>query len=97
MEDLQYLPNNESVLDGNAAAGLLQEAFGTEMTANKVQCASCGKVSRVGALLVYGSCMGSVLRCPGCQGMMLRIASRHDALWLDMQGVTYLRQERVAP
>ncbi len=97
MQDLQYVPNSELVLDGNAVAGLLQEVFGTEMTGNRVQCAGCGRVSQVGALLVFGGPMGSVLRCPSCQTMMMRLASRQDAVWLDMQGITYLRQERVAP
>ncbi len=96
MQESQYDPSRELMLDGNAIAGLLHEVFGTEMTINQAKCASCGNVSQIGELLVFGGAMGSVLRCPSCQGMMMRIISRPDALWLDMQGVSYLKHEQVA-
>ena len=93
----QYDMSRELVLDGNAVAGLLQELFGTEMTNNQAKCASCGEVSMLGALLVFGGAMGRVLRCPRCEGIMMRIVARRGALWLDMRGISYLRLERVAP
>jgi hypothetical protein len=84
------------MLDGNAVAGLLEEVFGAEMTLNRAKCAHCGEVNMLGALLLFGGAMGSVLRCPGCEGMMMRLVARREALWLDMQGTSYLRLERVA-
>ncbi len=83
MQDSQHDPSRELMLDGNAVAGLLQEVFGAEMTANRAQCAHCGDVNMLGALLLFGGAMGSVLRCPGCEDVMVRIVARGDALWLD--------------
>jgi Zn finger protein HypA/HybF involved in hydrogenase expression len=87
-------PSLELVLDGNAAAGLLREIFGVEMTLSEARCASCGVVSRLGELRVFGGAMGDIMRCPMCQNLMMRIMSGENALWLDMQGVSYLRKER---
>lgn len=97
MQDSQYDPSrDELMLDGNGAAGLLQEVFGAEMTANLARCAHCGELNMLGALLLFGGAMGSVLRCPWCEGMMMRIVARPDAFWLDMQGTSYLRLARTA-
>jgi hypothetical protein len=76
------------------ATGLLEEVFGTDMTANESQCAACGSVSLLGELLVFGGTMGSVRSCLCCHEMMMRINSRPGSLWLDMQGISYLWQER---
>jgi len=94
MKDIQNDPDCELKLDGNAVAGLLQELFGSEMTANRARCAHCDKVSMLGALLLFGGSMGSVLRCPECEGMMMRIVARGDSFWLDMQGISYLQMKR---
>ena len=91
MQDTQYDPSCELMLDGNAVAGLLQELFGTEMTTNRAKCVHCGKVSMLGAMLLFGGAMGNVLRCPWCEGVTLRILAKDDGFWLDMQGISYLR------
>ena len=95
MPGTQYDTDEELILDGNAAAGLLHEVFGSETTAAEARCAACGAVHPVGELLVYGGAMGSVLRCPDCEEMMLRIVSTDNSLWLDMRGASYLRRGRV--
>lgn len=66
---------DDHVLDGNALAGLLAEAFGEEMTPAPRACASCRTVSAIGAYRVYASA-GYVLRCPACGDVNARIA--HD-------------------
>ncbi len=96
MKDTKHDPSCEFMLDGNAAAGLLQEIFGAEMTTNRVRCAHCGKVTMLGAMLLFGGEMGSVLRCPWCQGVMMRLLERDDDFWLDMQGISYLRLKKDA-
>ncbi len=78
-------------LDGNAAAGLLQEVFGVEVTSGWTGCAGCGARAQVGALLAYGHGMGTILRCPGCGGAQIRIARGPGRYWLDLRGVTYLQ------
>ena len=88
----------EMRLDGNAAAGTLREIFSQEMTVAAATCAGCGGESKVGTLLEYGHGMGIVLRCPGCNTAMLRIARTPGWLCLDASGVSYLRipDQRVA-
>lgn len=77
-------------LDGNAIAGLLQEIFAFEMTTAGTICASCGAEHPVGALLVYTHAMGSIVRCLGCENVMLRIAVLPGRYALDMSGVRQL-------
>src|SRR6516162_7073053 len=53
-------------LDGNAAAGLLQEIFPFEMTLAHTTCAGCGRLDAIGVLAAYLHGMGTILRCPSC-------------------------------
>ena len=80
-------------LDGNAAAGLLAEVFRREMTTVATTCAGCGALAPVGALLVYGHAMGSILRCPGCDTAIIRVTRTRDRYWLDLRGAGLLRIE----
>jgi hypothetical protein len=72
-------------LDGNAIAGVLVEALGTEMTDAPRGCQSCGAVNPVGAHLLYQGA-GYVLRCPVCGDVALRIVSREDQHVLTFAG-----------
>jgi hypothetical protein len=80
-------------LDGNAAAGLLAEIFPFEMTSAQSECAGCGQVRALGALMLYGGEMGAVLRCPSCDGVQIRIVRARGRYLLDMRGVTLLQIE----
>jgi len=80
-------------LDGNAAAGLLSEVFVLEATTARTVCAGCGAVSQVGALMAYCHGMGTVLRCPGCDTAVLRVARAGGRWWLDLRGASSLRFE----
>jgi hypothetical protein len=64
-------------LDGNGVAGLLADVFGTDMTAVRRGCGSCGAVSAVGAHRAYQGA-GTVLRCPSCGDVGMRIAVLPD-------------------
>jgi ribosomal protein S27E len=77
-------------LDGNAAGGLLGEVFAWEATAARGTCASCGAVGEVAALVVYAHAPGTVLRCPACGSVLLRIVRSADRLWLDARGLSCL-------
>ncbi len=87
-------PTHEMLLDGNAAAGLLAEIFGEEMTAAPTECANCGRVGEVGTLLAFNQAPGLVLRCPACENVMLRVVETPDAIFLDARGAVYLRLSR---
>lgn len=81
-------------LDGNAAAGLLAEIFAFEMTSAESTCAQCGATAPLGSLLLYGGQIGTVLRCPTCDHVQIRIVripERGGQYWIDMQGMKCLR------
>jgi hypothetical protein len=80
-------------LDGNAAAGVLAEIFAFDMTSAQSTCAGCGHIAPVGGLRFYGGQMGTVLRCPSCDCVQIRIVSvprGQGQYWLDMRGVALL-------
>ncbi len=86
--------NHELMLDANAAAGLLQEIFGTDMTAAPTECANCGQEGEIGTLLAFTQAPGVVLRCPSCESVVVRITQTPDAFYIDARGVVYLRLAR---
>jgi Family of unknown function (DUF6510) len=74
-------------LDGNAAAGLLQEVFAREMTTAVETCASCGTAEAVGAVHVYMAGPGMVLRCPSCASTLMVVVTAREQLHVDLSGV----------
>jgi hypothetical protein len=81
-------------LDGNAAAGVLGEIFAVEMTSAQCTCAHCGHVAPLGSLVLYGGQVGTVLRCPTCEQVqmrLVRIPKRGGQYWIDMRGISILR------
>ena len=83
--------NRELMLDANAAAGILNEIFGVEMTASPTECAHCGNEGEIGELLAFTQGPGIVLRCVKCENVILRIVQTPDAVYLDARGAVYLR------
>ena len=79
------------VLDGNAAAGVLQEIFVREITNAQVQCGACGSNTALASLRLYGAPMGTVLRCTHCDGTVIRVVHTPHARWLDLTGARYLK------
>jgi hypothetical protein len=84
----------DEVLDGNALAGALATVFGDDVTAVPGRCAHCGAVNAVGALRAYVRAPGTVLRCPACDGVILRVVETVEATYLDVRGAAYLRFDR---
>jgi hypothetical protein len=84
----------EAVLDGNAVAGVLAAAFGSDMTEVPGECAHCGTVNVVAAMRAYVRAPGTVLRCPACDGVVLRIVETPTATFVDLRGAAWLRFER---
>jgi hypothetical protein len=87
-------PAVDRELDGNALAGVLEGLFGSDMTAIPGRCANCGTVNMVGGMRAYTQAPGAVLRCPSCDGVVIRIVQTADAVLLDTRGVAYLRFQR---
>lgn len=74
-------------LDGNAIGGLLREVFAVEMTTAESTCAGCGAVNEVGRVDVYVHAPGTVVRCPGCGDVLMRIVRGRDRFWVDLSGL----------
>ena len=91
MDELPLDLNHELTLDANAAAGLLHEIFGTEMTDAPTECANCGNEADLGTLIAYTHGPGYVLRCSTCQNIVMRIVETPEAIYLDARGAVYLR------
>jgi len=83
-----------NMLDGNSAAGVLEDIFGEEMTASPTECDHCGREGELGSLLTFAQAPGLVLRCPACSEVMLRVVQTPDHTYLDVRGAVYLRLAR---
>jgi Family of unknown function (DUF6510) len=89
--DQQEKLDMEKELDGNAAGGILQEIFPFEMTLVQATCTGCGATGAIGELAVYINGMGTVIRCPSCDTVLIRVVQAKGQYWLDMQGVRVLQ------
>ena len=82
---------SDLVLNGNAAAGFLEEIFAPEITSAEVECEACGHTAALVSLRLYAPTMGAVLRCAHCDGILMRAVHTVHGRWLEMKGVRYLR------
>ena len=82
---------SDLVLDGNAAAGCLQEVFPSDITVAEIQCEACGSVRSIGATRLYAAAMAAVIRCPQCDNMLMRAVRTPHGLWLEMSGTRRLK------
>ena len=79
-------------LDGNAIGGLLIDVFGTEMTAARSTCATCGDSRPVAELVVYSRAPGTVVRCRTCGSVLMVFVLRNGAIGTDLTGLASLSQ-----
>jgi hypothetical protein len=89
--------NRSTMLDGNAAAGILSEIFTLEMTSSWLECANCGREGEMGTLLAFMQAPGVILRCPACENIILRIVEAPEAIYLDLRGAVYVSLRRASP
>jgi hypothetical protein len=82
-----------SELDGNGAAGLLQEVFGQEMTTAVATCASCGAVGPIGESDLYLGGPGTVIRCRHCTGVLIVITQVRGMHCVDLMGARAIDTE----
>jgi hypothetical protein len=80
-----------SMLDGNAVAGELSEIFALDVTTAIVTCADCGATGMVAAAHVFESEIGTVMRCPACEGVLARIVHMPGEIHMEMRGIRVLR------
>ena len=79
-------------LDGNAAGGLLMELFGSDVTNARGQCAACGTTAEVGRqhLYMFPRSPGAVLRCMGCENVLMVVVRTGDRHRVSMSGVRWM-------
>jgi hypothetical protein len=77
-------------LDGNAIGGLLQEVFGTEMTAAIGTCAACGTTAQVAQAMVYLDAPGTVVRCRSCESVLMVFVRVRSRGCVDLSGLAAL-------
>jgi hypothetical protein len=82
---------NELKLDGNAAAGILQEIFVHEMTMARATCVGCGATNYLGGQAVYMRGPGTVIRCPACDNVLMSIVHGGERYWIELQGIRRLQ------
>lgn len=87
--------NRALMIDGNGVAGVLTAIFGVELTDVPSECAHCGNVGEMGALLAFIQGPGIVLRCSVCEQVVIRIVETPSEYYLDARGATYLRLPRL--
>jgi hypothetical protein len=81
----------EAYLDGNAAAGVLADIFAVDLTVAVGRCVGCGRTGVLAEARVYADAPGTVVRCPGCDGVLLRVVRGPDRTWLDLRGLAVLQ------
>jgi len=74
-------------LDGNAAAGVLQEIFGIEMTAVAATCVTCGAVAPIGESALYAGGPGTVIRCRSCDSVLIVVTQVRGMYCMDLMGI----------
>jgi hypothetical protein len=75
------------MIDGNSAP---DDIFARDLTLAIATCASCGTTGPIATVAVYEG-MGTVLRCPSCESVLMRVAVAGGQTRLDMRGITLLR------
>jgi hypothetical protein len=73
---------DETVLDGNALAGVFGELFQHELTLAKGTCGACGRIGPLAETRVYAHAPGAVVRCSGCDAVLLTIVKEDGRYWL---------------
>ena len=81
-------------LDGNAAGGELSKVFAVDITAAEGKCRSCGATRRFVEAHLYMGGPGIVARCCVCEHALLRVVSTRHGIFLDINGMTYVRFDK---
>ena len=86
-EDDDRPGGDDLMLDGNAAAGMLESLLGPGATIASSICAHCGTTQEMGRLYAWNRGPGLVLRCSICRGVQVKVARTPSGLHLDVAGI----------
>jgi hypothetical protein len=79
-------PVDETMLDGNAAAGELAQVFSVDITSVQSTCANCGSTGALGAAHLFNG-PGYVLRCTVCGCVLLRLVTAPGRIFIELTGI----------
>lgn len=97
-DDILARPDNPIPhLDGNVAAGVLMELFGTDISSALGRCENCAAVRVLADTVVYVDAPGLVIRCRSCSAVLMRVVECPDRYWVDLSGLSNLQIEKPAP
>lgn len=82
--------DRQDLMDGSAADRALGQVFVDDISAASAQCAACGRTGTLADTRVSTQGPEVVVRCPGCNHVLLRLVLAPHAQWLDMRGVSRL-------
>jgi Family of unknown function (DUF6510) len=85
------MDETELMLDGNAVGGVLGELFTAEATTAVATCATCGRGGPVAEAHVYANGPGVVVRCPACEGVVMRFAEIRGRIVADLRGMATIQ------
>ena len=77
---------DEGMLDGNAAAGDLQELFAVEVTQMVGVCDGCGRTGPLAETHAFSLAPGLTLRCPACDTVLARLVHLPDRTLFELRG-----------
>ena len=81
---------DETMLDGNAAAGDLQELFAVEVTQMVGVCDGCGQTGPLAEARMFVLAPGLILRCPACESVLARVVHLPDRTLVELRGLRRL-------
>jgi predicted RNA-binding Zn-ribbon protein involved in translation (DUF1610 family) len=84
------------MLDGNAAAGKLQELFAMEMTTAAGTCENCGSFGELGRARLFRGA-GLVFRCSTCGAILMTLVSGGHRSWISLRGIRALEIHERSP
>jgi hypothetical protein len=84
-------------LDGNAIGGMLCHVFGVDMTMAQAECGRCGARGPVAECDVYLGGPGVVVRCRGCQNIVMVLVEVREMTCVDLSGLSELELPSEAP
>ena len=85
---------DETMLDGNAAAGDLQQLFAVEVTQAIGVCDGCGNSGPLAEARTFALGPGLTLRCPACEAVLARLVRLPGRTLVELRG---LRRLEIVP
>jgi len=79
-------PDDELMLDGNAAAGELAQVFSVDITSVQSTCGNCGSTGALGGAHLFTGA-GYVLRCTVCDCALLRFVTAPGKIFIELTGI----------